>query len=262
MRDELASRLRLGSRSSVSLGVSLGLWACLDVESRLRPAADQQEMLHRWVVRWARQVLGVLSVDLRSTGPHLGDGRPYPASSAEGRGRIFVMNHRSAIDIVVTFASAEARLVSRHDLAGWPIMGRIARRLGTVFVDRDSLSSGAAALKVMTRALKRGQGVALYPEGTAFSGDEVRPFHPGAFRVAQRTGAEVVPLGIAYADEAAYYGDESFGEHMTRVLSLPKLRVALAAGEPISPAGASHEELRERCRERVQDLVGQARALL
>ena len=37
---------------------------------------------------------------------------------------------------------------------------------------------------------------------TTFSGDEVRPFRPGAFLAAQRTGAEIVPVGIAYEGAA------------------------------------------------------------
>ena len=49
----------------------------------------------------------------------------------------------------------------------------------------------------------------LYPEGTTYSGDEVRPFRAGAFLAAQRTGAEIVPVGIAYEGDAASYGETS-----------------------------------------------------
>jgi len=267
MSEEWLSKLRLGARGSACLAVTLGLWACLDAETELRRrrgegASGEQALLHKWVVRWARQLLRILRVELRTRGPHLDAGLPYPALGAGGRGRVFVMNHRSALDILVTFAHLEARLVSRHDLADWPLLGQGARRLGTLFLDRSSSRSGAAVLKTMTRALKQGQAIAIYPEGTAFAGDEVRPFHPGAFHVARRLGAELVPLGIAYADEAAYYGDEDFGAHVGRLLSLPRLRVALVAGVPIATTATSDDELSESCRRRVQELVLQARAQL
>ncbi len=262
MSDGLGDNLRFATRMSTCVSITLGLLACLEAETRLRPEGEHQRLLHKWVTRWGSTVLGVLGVRLHVAGPHLEAQRPYPGRDDRGVGRVFVMNHRSAIDIFATFAHAEAHLMSRHDLADWPFLGRGAKRLGTLFVDRSSLRSGAAVLKVMIGTLKQGKGVALYPEGTAFAGDEVRPFHPGAFTVARRVGAEIVPLGIAYADEAAYYGDESFGAHVKRVVALPQIRAALVAGEPIAAGDHSAVQLRDLTRERVQELVRRARALL
>ena len=56
-----------------------------------------------------------------------------------------------------------------------------------------------------------GQTVIVFPEGTTFAGDEVRPFHAGAFVAALRTGAEIVPVGLAYQrGSGAAFVDESF----------------------------------------------------
>ena len=101
----------------------------------------------------------------------------------------------------------------------------------------------------------------VYPEGTTFSGDEVRPFRPGAFLAAQRTGAEIVPVGIAYEGDAASFGDEPFVAHLLRVSSARRTRVGLAVGEPIR--GGEHADvdaLRALAHERVQALVHAARA--
>jgi len=253
--------LRLSRRLGVAMTTTLGLWACMDLETAVG-RGDAEAIQHKWVGRWARQVLDTIGVTVVASGDHIADGGRYPGRAPNGRGRLFIVNHRSAIDIFLTFALTEGHLVSRHDLADWPVVGRGAKRLGTLFVDRSSMVSGASVLKLMTKALEQGTAIAIYPEGTAFSGDEVRPFRPGAFRAAQKTGAEIIPLGVAYDDPAAYYGDESFGAHTQRVVGLRKLRASVVAGDPIAPEGLELKALRDRAHDAVQALVHRARAQL
>jgi 1-acyl-sn-glycerol-3-phosphate acyltransferase len=187
----------------------------------------------------------------------------YPGQSRDGRGRMFVMNHRSGLDIGIVISTLEARILSRADLADWPVIGYVARQVGTVFVDRSSKRSGASAIKTMVRALKSGKAIALFPEGTAFAGDEVRPLKAGAFKVAQLAGAEIIPVGVAYADADASFGDESFGSHMTRVIGKRRVRVAVEMGEPIVPPHAPDlRTLADQTRQQLQLLVDRARARL
>ncbi len=256
------SALRLSRRLSRSLATTMTLWACLDAEVALSRPDVHEELLHKWVRRWARSLLRTLGVTLICDGLYIGSGNAYPETAPNGRGRVFVMNHRSALDILVTFATLEAHLVSRHDLASWPLIGRGARRLGTLFVDRASSGSGASVMKLMTRLLSEGRAVAIYPEGTAYSGDEVREFKAGAFMAARRAGAEIIPLGIAYDRPEAYYGDESFGAHVQRVVAVPDIRVALVSGAPITDLRRPLADVAAEARLAVQQLVRDARALL
>jgi 1-acyl-sn-glycerol-3-phosphate acyltransferase len=258
----VVERARFGARTAAFAGATAALWGCLEAERLAPGGATDDELLDKWVPRWARSLLGIFAVHLRAAGPHVAGGGSYPGRGDSGVGRVFVCNHRSGLDIPITFALAEARLVSRHDLARWPFIGLGARRIGTLFVDRASLRSGATVLKEMVRTLRRGSGVAIYPEGTAFAGDEVRPFRPGAFQAALRTGAEIVPLGLAYRDDAAYFGDEGFLDHMQRVTGRARIDVAVVAGDPIASNGLGMDELRDRTRARVQELVTEARSLL
>jgi 1-acyl-sn-glycerol-3-phosphate acyltransferase len=253
------SKARLALRASATLASTVGYLGSFETHAATRPAGERTALLDTWVPRWARTLLRVQGVDLVTRGPHIGEGTAYPGRGPDGKGRVFVLNHRSALDVLITFSYAEARLVSRADLARWPLIGFGARRIGTLFVDRASMRSGATVLKEMTRALSRGVGIAIYPEGTAFSGDEVRPFRPGAFKAAQQTGAEIVPMGIAYGDPLAYFGDESFAAHSQRVLALRKVRAALVAGEPISVEGRSVVDLSRTVHDRLQELVHAAR---
>jgi 1-acyl-sn-glycerol-3-phosphate acyltransferase len=102
----------------------------------------------------------------------------------------------------------------------------------------------------------------VYPEGTTFAGDEVRPFRAGAFLAAQRAGAEIVPVGIAYGGSGASFLEESFPAHYRRVASSPKTRIGLVAGEPFRADSPDVEAIQRRAHAEVQLLVHRARAAL
>jgi 1-acyl-sn-glycerol-3-phosphate acyltransferase len=258
----LRDALRLPLRSAAFVGLTFSMYGGLEADIALHGrAADRLALLSKWVERYGRSLLRLYGVEVAARGPFLGEGRRHPGRDARGVGRVFVMNHRSGLDVPVTLAFVDATIVSRADLARWPVIGMAARRAGTLFVDRTSRHSGAAVVSTMCAALRAGRGVMVYPEGTTYEGDEVRPFRPGAFSAALRTGAEIIPLGIAYGGGASSFGDESFPEHMMRVSRARRTEVALVAGDPLPPA-SSIEATRDAAWAAVQTLVRQARGVL
>jgi 1-acyl-sn-glycerol-3-phosphate acyltransferase len=256
--------VRLPLRTAGFVGLTFGLLAGFESERAL--AADDQarmDVTYKWMQRYGKGLLALYGLEVTARGPHVGTpwGR-YPARDAEGRGRLFVMNHRSMLDIFVNLAFFETNIVSRADLADWPVIGLAARRVGTLFVDRESKQSGASVINTMVAGVERGRAIMTYPEGTTHEGDEVRPFRAGAFLAAQRTGAEVVPVGIAYEGEAASFGEESFVAHLARVSSARRTRVGLVVGEAIAGPHADVDALRKLARDRVQALTHEARRLI
>ncbi len=228
----------------------------------LRGKKKQIDVINIWVPRWARANMWFFGVKVSPHRSRGDDNEIYPACGSNGVGRIFVMNHRSGLDIPVILTIAEAHVISRHDIATWPLLGRSARRVGTLFVDRESRRSGASVLKEVAKVLAKGEGVAMFPEGTAHEGDVVREFRTGAFNAARRAGAEIVPLGVAYSDEAAYYRKESFLSHTKRIATLPRLEVAIEIGTPLRFEDRTPVEMKNLAQEQVQALVNQARARL
>jgi 1-acyl-sn-glycerol-3-phosphate acyltransferase len=258
----LLGPLLLSARAAAFAGTTASMYGVFELEAALAGAPARDDVLKKWVVRYGRVELRLFGVDAVTAGPHLESGAAYPGKDARGKGRLFVMNHRSALDILVSLAFLEARIVSRGDLAKWPVIGYLANRIGTLFVDRESTISGARVAGAMVRAVEAGRGVLIFPEGTTYAGDDVRPFRPGAFVVSRRTGAEIVPIGIAYEGAAATFGNETFPAHVQRIGALPRTRVALVAGEPIAPGDREPSAIQAEAHAAVQSLVHRARASL
>lgn len=221
------------------------------------PEPERDTVRDLWVRRWARALLGLFAIEMTVRGDV-----PPPTRRGD-RGRLIVTNHRSAIDIGVVLATFGGTMVSRADLSTWPLVGAAARSVGTVFVDRSSAKSGAATIRAIQKHLEDGQTIALFPEGTTFAGDEVRPFHGGAFIAAARAGAEVLPVGIAYpsASGAAFF-QETFLTHLGRMARSDATRMAVVAGAPIVPKrGTRAGELTDRAHAEVTRLVAEARKI-
>lgn len=254
--------IRFPARTAGFVGLTFTLYGMLELDTALSPHPEHERVLQKWIERYGKGLLKLYGVDMRARGPYVEEGRRYPGRSDNGIGRMFVMNHRSGLDIPITLAHVEATILSRADLSGWPVIGMAARRVGTLFVDRQSKSSGAAVIVAMANALAQGRGIMVYPEGTTFSGDEVRPFRVGAFKAAHETAAEIIPVGLAYEGEAMSFGDESFSKHMVRVSTAKGVKAAISIGEPILAAERTVEETMEAVKTSMQALVYEARGLL
>jgi 1-acyl-sn-glycerol-3-phosphate acyltransferase len=244
--------------------------AALLARERMVSADARGGLRQRWVGAWCSALLGMFGVRVlvqfagsnqarkRTTGRG-----PVPILRP-GRGHLIVANHRSTADILVLLRAFGGHMVSRADVAHWPLVGLAARSVGTVFVNRADAVSGANAVRLIRTLLSRASTVIVFPEGTTFTGDEVRPFHAGALVAALRSGADVVPVGLAYATgSGAAFVNESFGAHLARMAAAEPSNVAMCVGEPIAIAqDARAAELRDRARAYVQQLVHDARKLV
>jgi 1-acyl-sn-glycerol-3-phosphate acyltransferase len=175
-----------------------------------------------------------------------------------------VMNHRSSIDIAILLSLFGGRMVSRADLADWPVVGPAARSVGTVFVDRSDSMSGVATIRTMRSLLMARQTINIFPEGGTFADDEVHPFHGGAFVAASGVPCEIVPVGVAYGKETdTAFVEGTFTEHLLRMSAAPPSRAAVAIGTPLVVAeGARSKELSRQAHAQVSALVQEARQRL
>jgi 1-acyl-sn-glycerol-3-phosphate acyltransferase len=233
------------------------LLSAFALRHRLAPDNERYDLQNLWVGRWSRALLTLFGVDLRVYGQ---------VSPPKGCGRVIISNHRSTLDVGVLLSIFGGHMVSRADLARWPLMGLAAREAGTIFVDRANAASGAGAIRAMTEVLRRGHTVVVFAEGTTFADDEVRPFHGGAFVAAVVAKAEVLPVGLAYAHAEGYnsaaFVNETFTSHLARMAASPSTRVVLHVGTPLRPdPKVRSTALRDQTHHAVQALVREARGL-
>lgn len=232
------SKVRAFLRTGGFLGWCATNLAAYETHRILTPEARRPDLLATYRDRFTHGVLRLFGTDLVVQG-----------SIGSIGGALVVANHQSALDIGVMLALSRGVLVSRHDVAGWPLLGRLAKHGNTIFVDREDRRSGASAIREIRRRIKEGHVVVAFPEGGTFPGDSVHEFHPGAFAAVGSLAVPVIPVGLAYAP-AVHYGKESFAEHMSKVAARRRTRIAVCFGArlPDEPdarvmARAAHAEV-------------------
>ncbi len=162
-----------------------------------------------------------------------------------------VSNHISWLDVVVLGAQAPVTFVAKSEVAGWPLLGFLARRSGTLFVARGSLRATAGLVQAVAGRLDLGEQVMVFPEGTTTLGETVLPFSSAVFQAVSGSGAPIQPVALRYLGEAAqqapFIGDDAFLPHLMRVLGLDSVSVTALWSRPI-PAGERREVLAQHAR--------------
>lgn len=172
----------------------------------------------------ARGILAVLGVRLVWRGAE-----PRPGS-------LLVANHVSWLDVVALTAVQPVRMVAKHDVRDWPLIGGTAVRAGTVFIDRTRPRSLPGTVAEVAGALRAGCSVAVFPEGTTYCGPESGRFRPALFQAAIEAGAPVVPISVGYDSTAvAFVGDDTLGGSILRIARSRGLTVTLVAAPALRP---------------------------
>jgi 1-acyl-sn-glycerol-3-phosphate acyltransferase len=182
-----------------------------------------------------RMLLGAAGVRLRVEG-------------TLGSGGLVVANHLSWIDVVALGALAPVRMISKAEVADWPLIGPLAARTGALFVERARLSSLPGVVADTAAVLRAGDLVGVFPEGTTWCGSASGPFRRAPFQAALDAGVPVRPVRITMTlpdgrptTAGSFLGDETLGTALLRVLRLPRLDCTMTVLPPLAPAGDRRE---------------------
>ena len=188
----------------------------------------------RWrqlrIQRWSQQLLVLLGIRIESA-----------TDPARLDGGLLVGNHISFIDIFVINALLPSTFVAKSDVAHWPLIGRLARHAGTVFIERGNRRAAHSTRQQMLAALGAGRRLAVFPEGTTTRGERVLPFHAALFQSAIDAAVPIHALALSYRDSGgnpsaapAYVDDIGIIDCLISVLAAGGLvaRIELAASFP------------------------------
>ena len=157
---------------------------------------------------------------------------------------LLVSNHLSYLDVLVLAAVARPVFISRADVAGWPLVGRLTRSVGTILVNRELKRDVARVAIEIEDRLRRGLGVVLFAEGTSTDGSDVLPFKASLLEPVARAGFPAHYASLAYTtpddapparDAVCWWGDMEFGPHVRSLLGIRRIDAHVTFGnEPIA----------------------------
>lgn len=164
---------------------------------------------------------------------------------------IRVSNHVGYLDIISLASVQSGRFFSKIEVANWALVGRVAKEIGTVFVERGSKKGRASALKELVNSVVENPApVVVFPEGTTNKGPP-KEFYPGAFIAACKTGLSVRPITLRWEplDEGAWVGHQPLLPNVWRRLCGDVIRVTLVVFPTLESTGITEAELSAKCRE-------------
>jgi 1-acyl-sn-glycerol-3-phosphate acyltransferase len=185
--------------------------------------------------RWCRAVLAAFGVRLRVIDAAPGGaagGRDAGAGGGTAVGALLVANHVSWLDVVAIDAVRPGRMVAKEEMRSWPVVGRLATGAGTVYIDRERLSTLPVTVADVAAALRAGDTVTMFPEGTTWCGGRGGRFRATAFQAAIDARAPVVPVALRFVGPGgvatatpAFVGDHTLWTVLRRTARLRGLTV-------------------------------------
>lgn len=206
---------------------------------------------HRRIAWWSSKLLRLLGAELQVEGTF----RPGAT--------LIVANHVSWLDIMAVHAVCpRARFVSKADVQHWPLIGRLVGAAGTLYIVREKPRDALRVVHQMAEALRAGQTVAVFPEGTTGLGHELLPFHANLLQAAIATETPVQPVALRYADAthavspaADFTGDISLARSLWMLACAQGLEVRVCVLASESSHHADRRALAARQRERIQEAI-------
>jgi len=160
---------------------------------------------------------------------------------------LYVANHVSWLDIPALCGTVGARFIAKSEIAGWSLIGWLAKLGGSVFVRRQNRSEARVQADAVAVALTEGVPVVLFPEAGTGDGISLSPFRPSLFVSANEARVIVQPVAIDYGArqaEIAWPDGAGFASEMKRMLNRPApVPVTLHFLEPLDGAMVDRKQL-------------------
>ena len=143
-------------------------------------------------------------------------------------GAILAINHTSYLDFALAGTAAlpanrYVRFMAKKELFDNKVAGPLLRGMHHINVDR---SNGSASFVAALRALKSGEIIGIFPEGTISTSFEIKGLKSGAVRLAIGAGVPVIPTIV-------WGGQRVYTKGVKPSFKRGKIPVSVSFGEPI-----------------------------
>ena len=226
---------------SVFRGGRLALHLCYGLLLAVPYPHLDKNTQRRVMKSWSKQLLTILNIGIQIEGqqPPRGEG-----------GCLLVANHVSWLDIYVLNAIHPAQFIAKSEVRHWPVIGWLAKRCGTIFIERALRQKTSSINRQVGLLLQQGACIGLFPEGTTTDGKQVGHFHSALIQPAIDAGARVHPMALRYQGEnggsgsaAAFIGATTLIQSIWRILRCRHLNALVVFTPVLATAGVDRRTL-------------------
>jgi len=151
--------------------------------------------------------------------------------------RVYAVTHASALDIPILYVYLpfQFRIVFKSELLAYPFIGWHLKRSGQVCINQQTPAASIGSVKSALRSLRSGMPLVIFPEGGRTRDGEIQPFLPGAFFLAIKAQADIVPIALV----------GTFGLLPMNTYHIKCQPLEMRVGAPISTTGLTVRDTEE-----------------
>lgn len=193
----------------------------------------------RCAVPWAKVILRVCGIRVIIRG--LENVRPEIP-------RIYMCNHQSFFDIwtLLAFLPVDFKFILKQELMKIPLLGPAMTQAGYIGIERKDPRKAVKSIALAAQRIKDGASVLIFPEGTRSVDGRLQSFKRGGFKLAFKSGCDIVPVIINGSHRIATKGS----------LRINKGSYSLHIGEPISLSDYGKKDI-PRLMDKVHQVIGE-----
>jgi 1-acyl-sn-glycerol-3-phosphate acyltransferase len=179
---------------------------------------------HNFARLWSWLVMNTIFSPVKITGLDAEEGE-----FDNSKPRVYAVTHASALDIPILYVNLpfHFRIIFKSELLAYPFVGWHLKRSGQVCINQQNPSASIGAIKSALRSLRNGVPLVIFPEGGRTRDGNIQPFLPGAFFLAIKAQADIVPIALV----------DTFALLPMNTYHIKCQPLEMRVGAPISTAG-------------------------
>jgi 1-acyl-sn-glycerol-3-phosphate acyltransferase len=150
-------------------------------------------MQHNLARFWSWLIMKTILSPVKVTGLDI-----YKEKIGSSKPRVYAVTHASALDIPILYVYLpfQFRIIFKSELLSYPFIGWHLKRSGQVCINQQNPAASIGAVKSALRSLRSGMPLVIFPEGGRTRDGRLQAFLPGAFFLAIKAQADIVPVAL------------------------------------------------------------------